>query len=367
MLADFTARLFSGLDVEISPVNLKTRRGLSTKAQKEYGKVMSSVGDAVRLKVTCDDWRDIDQARHRLWRKRELVVARYGKHADSMEYPSEPLLRKISDAFAEPMEHGYRAINTKLRMPNGVIAEIQVVHRAMEKQNQRTHGAYDQLKELLQEVGNKPFTSQQADRYTSLVGRLTRMYDPVAAANGLNRLLSMDAAKKIAQRQDRMQRIKLAAQVLQDPSSSQADKDIAQHVARPSNRHGSSPLDRQIDSLLALRDKVDREGYRARPQEVLAVAQGINRFAKQWDRLPDTIKERLVETGLALNGGVSRSFDAAQDGLSRATLDLVVDGQSPDAHDLSKPASEPAADEPETAKKPDAPPPKRAGSIEPGF
>ncbi|MBV6633234.1 MAG: hypothetical protein KI792_09410 [Alphaproteobacteria bacterium] len=366
VLADFTAQLFSGLNVEISPVNLKTRRGLSTKAEKDYGKVMSSVGDAVRLKVTCDDWRDIEQARHRLWRKRELVIARYGKLADSMEHPSEPLLKKISDAFAEPMEHGYRAINTKLRMPNGVIAEIQVVHRAMENENQRTHGAYDQLKELLQEVGDDPFTMQQAERYETLVGRLTRMYDPVAAANGLNNLLSGDAARKIAEREQRMQRIKVAARVLQDPDSSGQDRDIAKRLARPSNRHGRSPLDRQIDSLLALRDKVDHDGIRANPEEALALARGINRFAAQWERLPDTIQERLVETGLALNGRTSRSFGAAQDGLGQKTLDLVIGGDQVGANELTKPSSKPIQPD-RDAVAPEAPAQKRAGGLEPGF
>ncbi|MEO0394331.1 MAG: hypothetical protein AAF213_14015, partial [Pseudomonadota bacterium] len=212
-LSRYTHRLFARFGVEITDVNIKGKRRLSEKAAKDYGGIVDMVGDTVRLKVICDTADQVAKVQHQLWRQKEMQISRHGRGHETNTMPSEPTILGLKDNFADPKIHGYRALNAKIRMPNGVIAEVQVVHRGMEAMSKRTHGGYQQLSDLLREVGGDDFTPEQARQYQKLVTRLNKAYGAVAAEHGLDRLMTMTARAEMMERRHWLKRLVARADV----------------------------------------------------------------------------------------------------------------------------------------------------------
>lgn len=304
LLAGFADQLFSRFGVEIGEVNIKSVSRISAKAAKDYGGVVDKVGDTVRLKVTCDSAEQIKLVRQAIWRQKELLVSRAGRDIETHEYPPEPVLTTMKDNFAEPKEHGYRALNAKFRMPNGVSAEIQVVHREMEAANNRTHGTYKQLSELVREVGDGAFSAEQARRYQGLVTRISRIYDDIAERHNLDSLTTM-VARSLAT--DRRQRLKMAVAVAEAGDSSvrirqdhlSFDRPELAQPGWPGNSLSGHNLDRHIDRLIETRMELLDAGPAASPVRAALFSSEVNDLARNWDQLPEAARHRLTEAGLA--------------------------------------------------------------------
>lgn len=319
-LATYADKMFGRFGVEITPVNIKTNRRLSHKAAKDYGGRFDMVGDTVRLKVICDTAEQVSKVQQQLWRQREMSISRLGRRAEQQEFPAEPVIIGIKDYFAEPKPHGYRALNTKIQMPNGVTAEIQAVHRGMEAMSTRTHGTYKQLSELLREVGDQDFTPQQARRYENLVTRLSTAYEDLAASNGLNKLVNDASKAAISERKQWLKRLVAVADVryadqmgFQVSEETRTLAEIATAVdpgqPRLRNSHRPSPTQRalsnRIELAIASQQRWIDDPKSVSKDERDMVVREVSDLAKHWDDMSPALHDRMIEGGIA-PAGVAR-------------------------------------------------------------
>jgi ppGpp synthetase/RelA/SpoT-type nucleotidyltranferase len=303
---DYTHKVLGGLGVEIGAVNIKTAGRTSQKATKDYGGIVDRVGDVIRLKVTCDTADQIKKVRMALWRQQDLAVARHGRKIDTPEGAPEPVITKINDYFADPKEHGYRCLNVKLRMPNGLQAEIQVVHRGMEAISKQTHGAYKQLSELLREVGDQPFSAKQAKQYQRLVTRLATSYDHVAAEPGLDELTTMTARSNATERRQRLKELVALAEagetVTPNSRPNPGVSGLSLSSADRASRFTPVDLENRIDMLIQVHHDLMAAGQSANNETSTVYAQEIVWLSRNWRDLPEKLQDRLVEEGLGAAG-----------------------------------------------------------------
>ena len=316
-LASFADRLFKRFGVDITPVDIKSKRRLSHKATKDYGGRFDMVGDTVRLKVICDTADQVAKVQQQLWRQREMAISRLGRRAELQEYPAEPIIIGIKDYFAEPKTHGYRALNTKIQMPNGVTAEIQVVHRGMEAMSTRTHGTYKQLSELLREVGDQDFTPHQARRYEALVTRLSNAYEGLAETNGLNKLVTGEAKAAISERRQWLKRLVAVADAryadkmgfeVSDETRTLAGIAAAVDPGQPRLRNGHNPsptqraLSNRIELAIASQQRWIDDPDSVSKEERDMVVREVSDLAKHWDDMTPALHDRMIEGGIAPSG-----------------------------------------------------------------
>lgn len=208
----YADNLFGSTGAEIGIACVKSKGRIVAKAEGDYAGDIEQVGDVLRMKITCDNAVQIKNVRSILWRQQELANAR-GATPEGMKPCDTPLVEKVGDYFAEPINHGYRAMNVKIVMPPdqqgkpGLRAEIQIVHRGLEDVNDLTHKPYEAMQHLTRDVNQYQggqFTTEQARRYGKLVSTLGRIYDRASAEHGLDELLSDKGRKKIEKRQQWM-------------------------------------------------------------------------------------------------------------------------------------------------------------------
>ena len=189
-------------EIEVGAACVKRKQRIIDKAEGDYGGNIDQVGDTIRLKVTCHSVKALKIARAKLCRQQDLAYAR-GITPERIGASDTPMVEKIGDYFADPKNHGYRAINVKVLLPNGLRGEIQIVHSAMEMANDYTHKPYEAMERLSRKVNENggTFTKDQAEQYGRLANQISSTYDNIAAEHGLDSLLSPKGRDKLAKRQ----------------------------------------------------------------------------------------------------------------------------------------------------------------------
>jgi hypothetical protein len=170
----------------------------------------------LRLKIECDSIEQIQLIQDALsdhqkerkkqqeiyWRQCELAVSR-GVERPIPPTPTEPTIKKVGDYFRKPKPHGYRAINLKLLTTSGLVAEIQIVHKAVEAAYDATHPLYKMMDKLASQVAEQSggvFSNDQARQYAMLVNNIAGTYDRIAEQHGLDDLLDSNGKEQVAER-----------------------------------------------------------------------------------------------------------------------------------------------------------------------
>ena len=316
-------RLFGDLPVNVSKINHKSKARIAQKAIKDYDGIVDLVGNTIRVKITCNTTEEVRQVQQILWRQQEMAIARHGRPRRNSSNPAEPIITRIKDNFAEPKRHGYRAMNAKIRMPNGVIAEIQVVHSAIEAANAQTHGSYKQLTALERSVGKRPYTEAEAERRTRLINRLARIYDRISTRHGLDDLMTSVARQQMVERRRNFRagsKREPAALLNSQEKNVLPSGPLAMEPGRKltrlqasarlmSNETHLDSLSVKIDWLLDLKDQLTADGSKASPDKASLLADEINALAKQWHKLPETARSQMIEGGIAPISGSVREHN----------------------------------------------------------
>ncbi|MAX97203.1 MAG: hypothetical protein CL559_15370 [Alphaproteobacteria bacterium] len=314
-------RLFGDLPVDVSKINHKSKTRIAQKAIKDHDGIVDLVGDAIRVKITCQTTEEVQQVQQILWRQQELAIACYGRPRQDTSKPAEPVITRIKDNFAEPKRHGYRAMNAKIRMPNGVIAEIQVVHSAIEAANAQTHGTYKQLTTLERSVGKRAYTEAEAERRTRLINRLARIYDRISIRSGLDSLMTSVARQQMEERRQNFRAggkrgpaallNRQAENILPSgPLAMEPGRKLTRLQASARLMSNESHLDSlsvKIDWLLDLKDQLQTAGPKASPESASQLAEAINELAQKWHQLPEPARTKMIDGGIAPVGGKSHT------------------------------------------------------------
>jgi len=122
---------------------LKTEDKAAFKVKKDYKGDYSQLRDLVRATISLND---PDQFR-------EVYMA--------VEAAGLTLAQKPKDRFTNPGPDGYRDLMTVVRLPNGMVAELQYHMKPLSAVKHLTHGYYDENNELRE----KNHTEQPNDQW----------------------------------------------------------------------------------------------------------------------------------------------------------------------------------------------------------
>jgi hypothetical protein len=104
---------------------------------------------------------------------------------------------KSKDSFIKPSESGYRDMNYKIRLPNGHVAEIQVVDRQMLAAAKLTHDPYEEAQTIKRNAvdadGNpRRMTAEERQNYNDRIEYCRQVHGEAADKAGLNGMLRED-------------------------------------------------------------------------------------------------------------------------------------------------------------------------------
>lgn len=272
----YAHHLFDATGADVGQACIKAKNKIVAKATGEYGGDINSVGDVLRMKVTCDSVEQLEQIRAVLWRQQEIAAS--DQQQPNPSKPSTPQIDSVHDYFAEPINHGYRAINVKVKMPDGLKAEIQITHRALEDAYDYTHKPYDAMRRLTHQVDTEQggiFNDDQARRYGKLVTTIAQTYDSVSEEHGLDRLLSPKGQEKVAKRKVWM--AKFAA----EPRTADAEQTLP-----PWKNKKTSPEESLSERLMKLGFEIEKMGEATPPPIADAYADLATKAQAQFNALP---------------------------------------------------------------------------------
>jgi len=177
--------LLDGVTFEQGP--LKDRERALKKINGDYNGDPTKIGDLVRGRFV------VEHAIQANILRKEIAE---GAPPFSVE--------QFKDQFAEPTNTHFRALNSKIRLNNGHLAEFRVEHEEMLKAAEISHKPYERIQEIERKANeeNRFLTPQETSALSDLLEQVRNIHNTAAASAKLDPFLTetaradIDAAKK---------------------------------------------------------------------------------------------------------------------------------------------------------------------------
>jgi hypothetical protein len=124
---------------------LKGEKRAREKVEADYGGDFSQLRDVVRATISVPSMDHVKEALQHL-------------KANGLEFAQKP-----KDRFAKPTPEGYRDLMTFVKLPNGMLAELQIHTKAMTLAKEEGHGHYEQSRGLQAKYGE----DEPSDKWSS--------------------------------------------------------------------------------------------------------------------------------------------------------------------------------------------------------
>ena len=172
--------LFDSAEFEVGP--LKTKERAQAKIESDYGGDTTQISDLVRGRIVVKNADQIEALRNYI-------------NANGEELGIE----KVKDQFAKPTDTGFRAINLKMRLPNGHVTELRVEHEGMVLAAKKTHDPYAQVQtiERQAEAEGRMLTEEEAIERQQLLDKVRDIHREPAQKDDLDSLLNQQGRQQL--------------------------------------------------------------------------------------------------------------------------------------------------------------------------
>lgn len=143
---------------------LKSEKRAREKVEADYGGDWSQLRDVVRATISVPKMANVTEAL---------------SHLKSVGIE---LAQKPKDRFSKPTDEGYRDLMTIVKLPNGMLAELQIHVKAMTLAKEKGHKDYETTRSLVAKYGEPPSDKwDEADRqkYDTALQAQKELYDTV--------------------------------------------------------------------------------------------------------------------------------------------------------------------------------------------
>jgi hypothetical protein len=177
-LQDRYGESMNSVRFEMGP--LKSAERAMSKIDGDYAGDYSRIGDLVRGRLVVDD---VEQVVN--------IQDFFSQDRDAMGVES------LKDKFAAPTPAHYRDINTKMRLPNGHVAEFRVEHQDMISTAEGNHKLYEEMQGIERGSNGRMMTDAEAMRHEELSIAMAESFDATAEKHGLNKVLNEDGLREM--------------------------------------------------------------------------------------------------------------------------------------------------------------------------
>ena len=175
-------------DVHLEQGKLKSRARALSKINGDYDGETDKIADLVRGRFVVNTAQQADILRH-----------------DLLEHPPFKV-EQLKDQFAEPLDTQFRALNAKIRLSNGHLAEFRVEDKRMAEASTEKHKAYEEIQEIerRQTQENRILTPQERIAYIQKRDAMGAVFDRAAVESNLDTLLNDKGRAEVAAFRARM-------------------------------------------------------------------------------------------------------------------------------------------------------------------
>lgn len=170
-------------NVELQIADIKSPKRALEKIVGDYEGDASKIGDLVRGRIVADTPEQIQTIR-------EYIA----EHSDEIG------IKEMKDRFAKPSETGFRDINAKIGLTNGVSAEFRVEHRAVMEAAEHTHKPYERAQQIERQIKleGRSMTAEEEIERKKIRDDVRDIHGEPARAAGLDALLNEEGRAKMA-------------------------------------------------------------------------------------------------------------------------------------------------------------------------
>lgn len=162
-------------DVRFEQGPLKKPERAQAKIDSDYEGKLENIADLVRGRLIVKTPEQVELLRSELQARHQ-----------------EMSIETFKDNFAEPLSTHFRAINMKIRMPNGHLAEFRIDQRDIVAAGENTHKQYEEIQSIDRrtKLENRPMTDSERLRRIELRSQLRETFDQAAIKGDLDGLLN---------------------------------------------------------------------------------------------------------------------------------------------------------------------------------
>lgn len=174
--------LFDSAELQIG--DIKSPKRALEKIVGDYNGDASKIGDLVRGRIVADTPEQIQTIR-------EYIA----------EHSNEIGIEKMKDRFAKPSDTGFRDINAKIGLSDGVSAEFRVEHRDVMEAADHTHKPYERVQEIERkaDIEGRPMTADERLERQQILDDVRDIHGEPARTAGLDELLNEEGRARMAQ------------------------------------------------------------------------------------------------------------------------------------------------------------------------
>ena len=174
--------LFENAELQIG--DIKSPKRALEKIVGDYGGDASKIGDLVRGRIVADTPEQIQTIREYI-----------SEHSDEIG------IEKMKDRFAKPSDTGFRDINAKIGLADGVSAEFRVEHRDVMEAADHTHKPYERVQEIERqaEIEGRLMTADERAERQQILDNVRDIHGEPARAAGLDELLNEEGRARMAE------------------------------------------------------------------------------------------------------------------------------------------------------------------------